>query len=178
MSKGRIGQSGPVIDVTPAEAVEGDSQLEAEIGLGAPVPSEGQTFASAPESMSRAPLGDALSRETEVDRVVRLRERYPIPPGAPVPAGLRTPQERERFRQLPDAPPPQLMIAGPAAPFAAPAAPLPRDLDELLRAAVIAAVNQEDDETRDILIAIQGDRKKKRVSADVGPAEGMARRHG
>jgi hypothetical protein len=170
----KAAMSAVVQDVTPAEAVAGDPELESEIGLGATVGDAG----SPPESMARRP--PHVEAESAESRVTRLRERYPIRPGAPIPAGLRTHEERRALNTRRDeTPPPQHQAFAPPPPMPppSPAAGL-RDFDSLLKATIKAAVDEELDEERDLLVALQGDRKKRRAAAEPAPAPGQERRRG
>jgi hypothetical protein len=180
----RIGVSpaldqGVTIDVTTHEAVAVDAELEAEIAMGAPVGEDGPTAQNpAPFQGHMPPEVSRKIAEGESDRLTRLRDKYPLKPGAPVPYGLRTPEERQRLRAMKDeSKPPMLAPYQPPIPMTAPSGPAPRGLDELLKLALKASIDEEDEETRDMLIEVQKDRKK-RFAAPPGPGPGFERREG
>lgn len=167
------------IDVTPHEAVAGDAALEAEIAMGAPVGEDGPTPQSPAPFQGHIPPPVARRLEGENDKLASIRQKYHSKPGAPIPYGLRTPEERARLRTVKDeSKPPVLAPYQPPMPMAAAIGPTPRSFDELLKLTVKAAIDEDLDNEADLLRELQKDRKRMRESPPPTPPGERVSREG
>ncbi len=170
----RAHPAGAVQDVTPHEAVAGDAELESELGTvvgdgsNTPPAAYGPPFQGPPPHLAGPQYGGE-QRESDGSRIARLRDKYPSRPGAPIPHGLRTAEERQRISTRVDvSEPPKLYIAPPTpqmAPFVAQG--VARSLEEALKQAAKLAIDEDEDEAGDMIRAILADLRKRRHQAQV-----------